>query len=95
MSIFDEDQAAFLAKTLAVGCVRNTHIENVHAGDVPLDDENMKIFMKEVVNRLYTILLHLDHPKTLDNLDFFNRYTHGWDEPELDDKLVPLSEGNA
>lgn len=88
MTIFNEEQAAFLAKTLAAGCVRNTHIENVHAGDVPLDDENMKIFMKQVVDKLYTVLLHLDHPKVMGNLDFFERYTHKWDEAELDERLL-------
>lgn len=88
MSIFDETQAAFLAKTLAAGCVRNTHIENVHAGDAPLDDENMKTFMKQVVDRLYTILLNLDDPKVLENLDFFLQYTHKWDEPELVESLL-------
>ena len=92
MTIFNEDQAAFLAKAIAVGCVRNTHLENVHSGDAPLDDENMKILMKEVVNKLYTVLLHLDHPKTLENLDFFNRYTYQWDEPELDARLAPSLE---
>ncbi|MEL6646273.1 MAG: hypothetical protein AAFQ05_00990 [Pseudomonadota bacterium] len=88
MLSFAPDQAAILAKAIAAGCVRNTHLENIHAEEVLLDDENMRILMKEVVDRIYTVLLNLDDTKLQENLDFFLRFTAKWDEPELVESWV-------
>ncbi len=46
-------------------------------------DEEMKRLMKEVVNKLYTVLLHFDDKEFLNALlRWGNRYTQKWDKPE-------------
>ncbi len=77
----DKELGTRLAKTLAVACVRNTFLEDLHAGISPssragdhsdvrvvtpygeipwnnvsrIVDEAMKLMMKEVVNKVYTV----------------------------------------
>jgi hypothetical protein len=102
----------FIAKRLALGmalmCVRNTCIEDIHAGVEPsskagdfsdvkvvtpfgeipwnnlsrIRDDEMREFMKQVVDRLYTVLLRLDDPEFVDGMDrYARRATARWDEP--------------
>jgi hypothetical protein len=110
--------SARLAKALAALCVRNTFLEDLHAGTAPssqagdysdvkvvtpygeiawsktsrITDEEMKKLMKEIVNRLYTVLMNLDNEDAMQML--FRRgqdYTGRWDEPEfLPDFLKPF-----
>jgi hypothetical protein len=87
----NEEIARRLAVAMAVLCVRNTCIEDIHAGIEPhspsgdfadvrvvtpggeipwskvlrIRDDEMREFMKQVVDRLYTVLLRLDDPCSL------------------------------
>jgi hypothetical protein len=103
----DEKVCARMAKALALDCVRNTYLEELHAGIFPrsatgdysdvkvvgpygeipwtrlsrISDQEMKRFMNEVVNSLYTVLMFdgeiplRDAPST-------------WDKPQLVDAFV-------
>jgi len=102
----------FIAKRLTLGmalmCVRNTCIEDIHAGVEPsskagdfsdvkvvtpfgeipwnnlsrIRDDEMREFMKQAVDRLYTVLLRLDDPEFVDRMDrYARRATARWDEP--------------
>ncbi len=102
--------AAQMAKTLTMMCVRNTFLEDLHAGKVPisetgdysdvkvidgtgreiarndlsrLNDEEMKILMKEVVNRIYTYFLRADDPDFGPELEKWAAVADRWDDPEL------------
>jgi hypothetical protein len=99
-----------LAKALAVLCVRNTFLEDLHAGqsavsiagdysdvkvvtperEIPwnelsrISDEEMKILMKQVVNKLYTVLMSLDDDEAMRLVFSGGRdYAAHWDEPEF------------
>jgi hypothetical protein len=105
---------AELAKTLTAMCVRNTEIEDIHAGPSPISrrgdysdvkvidadgsefswadashisDDEMKILMKSVVNRLYAFLVQCDDPEFERFLYFHSQFTRGWDEPEIPPSL--------
>ena len=98
-----------LALQIALLCVRNTCIEDIHAGITPssesgnysdvkvvtphgeipwtelsrISDDEMRGFMKEVVNKIYTVLLRLGDPAFLERIDGYARQaTYKWDEPE-------------
>jgi hypothetical protein len=102
--------SAKLAKALAVLCVRNTFLEELHAGTAPssqvgdysdvkvvtpygeiewnnvsrITQDQMKTLMKQVVNKLYTVLMSLDNDEAMQLL--FRRgqdYAGHWDEPEF------------
>jgi hypothetical protein len=65
-------------------------------GEIPwprvsrIRDDEMRAFMKQVVDRLYTVLLRLDEPQFLDRIDqYARRMTRAWDEPKkLDDWFI-------
>ncbi|HVX09886.1 MAG TPA: hypothetical protein VHC22_01675 [Pirellulales bacterium] len=98
-----------LAKCLALLCVRNTCIEDIHAGIEPaspagdfsdvkvvtprgeipwsqvsrISNDEMRRFMKEVVNKLYTMLTRLDDPAFVEQMDqYAQRAATAWDQPE-------------
>jgi hypothetical protein len=98
-----------LALQLALLCVRNTRIEDIHAGKTPasdagdfsdvkvvtphgeiawnelsrISDDEMRRFMTEVVNKIYTVLLRLGEPAFLERIEQYVRQaTYRWDEPE-------------
>ena len=52
-----------------------------------ISDEEMKILMKGIVNRLYTFLMQGDDPRFDKNMNYHKRFTRLWDEPEIDDNL--------
>ena len=52
-----------------------------------ISDEEMKVLMKGIVNRLYTFMMQGDDPRFDKNLDYHKRFTRTWDEPEIDEKL--------
>jgi hypothetical protein len=105
MSKHDERVCARTAKAIALECVRNTFLEDLHAGRSPLSvtgdysdvkvvdargeipwrevsrisDEEMKRFMIEVVNNIYTVLL-------LENVPL--RIPNNWDPPQLVEAFV-------
>lgn len=105
----DEELAKRLALAMAVLCVRNTCIEDVHAGIAPLtqtgdhsdikivtpygeipwtsasrvSEDEMRQFMKQVVDRIYTVLLRLDDPEFVERMDQHSRrLTYKWDDPQ-------------
>ncbi len=84
-----------LALLMAVNCVRNTVIENYHA-DGKLSDEEMKVFNKEVADKIYTFLFYLMGKPGTEQAAFLNAmslmYPHGWDQPEVDSELVEAME---
>ncbi len=104
-----KNQAERLAKSLALLCVRNTFLEDLHAGTSPssktgdysdvnvvtpygeipwskvsrLSDDEMRQLMKEVVNKIYTVLLRLDDSEFVQRMENFGRLmTRRWDAPE-------------
>jgi len=106
----EKQNVAKLAKVMALMCVRNTGLGNIHAGRSPIsetgdysdvfvhdaqgrkipwtdvshiDDEEMKALMKEVVNYLYTFLLHIDDPGLQAWMVRWATVSDKWDEPEL------------
>jgi hypothetical protein len=105
----EKDLAERLAKTLAVLCVRNTFLEDLHAGIYPsstagdysdvkvvtpygeipwsnlsrFNDDEMRQLMKEVVNKIYTVLLRMDDVELVQRMDAYARLsTRRWDAPE-------------
>lgn len=61
-------------------------------GEIPwnklsrISDEEMKKLMKEIVNKVYTMLAKQKHQKFLNLLAM--SYPSDWDEPELDDEFM-------
>jgi hypothetical protein len=105
----NEETARRLAVAMAVLCVRNTSIENIHAGIEPhspagdcsdvkvvtpageipwpkvsrIRDDEMRTFMRQVVDRLYSTLLRLDEPEFIERIDqYARRLTRAWDTPK-------------
>jgi hypothetical protein len=105
----NEEIAKRLALGMAVFCVRNTYIEDIHAGVEPhsqagdfsdvkvvtpageipwnrlsrISNDEMRAFMKQVVDGLYTVLLRLDDPQFVERLDQYSRQTaRAWDAPQ-------------
>lgn len=103
--------AESIAKTLAMMCVRNTFLEDLHAGKFPvsntgdfsdvkvidangqeipwpeisrLSDDEMKLLMKQVVNRIYTFLLQSEDPQFQASVKRWMGPAEAWDKPELD-----------
>ena len=104
----NEEMAKRLALGMAILCVRNTCIEDLHAGIEPssqagdfsdvkvvtpygeipwnklsrIRDDDMRDFMKQVVDRIYTVLLRLDDPEFVERMDnYARRTTAAWDIP--------------
>ena len=101
--------AADIAKTLTSMCVRNTELEDIHAGkgivtrtgdysdvtiidadgnEIPwneasrIDDNEMKILMKRIVNRIYTFLIQGENPRFQKQINYYKQLAGKWDEPE-------------
>jgi hypothetical protein len=101
--------AANMAKILTAMCVRNTTLEDMHAGIVPIthtgdysdvriidangtelswdqaskiNNADMKILMKTIVDRLYTFFVQGEDPRFEQTVDYYRRCTLQWDEPE-------------
>jgi hypothetical protein len=87
----DIKELKFLAKIIAVHCVRNTIIEDYHS-EGKLGQLEMKNFNKEVCNKIYTYL-YLCCFKTKDwQKLFLGEYgvgsIVGWDNPTLDKNFM-------
>ena len=105
----NEEIAKRLALGIAVLCVRNTSIEDIHAGIEPssktgdfsdvkvvtpygeipwntlsrINNNEMRDFMREVVDRIYTVLLRLESPEFVERMEnYARRTTAGWDAPK-------------
>jgi hypothetical protein len=113
--MLDRKQARQLALGIAVSCVRNTFLEDHHAGTGPssetedysdvkvispygeiewadlsrISDDEMRRLMKEVVNKLYSVLLRLDEPKIVAAVMInAQRMANKWDKPQDDKPFV-------
>lgn len=89
-------QIAREAKAIVALAFRNGPIEQIHAGrSCPtctgragfskITDDEMKLVMKNAVNRLYELLLlkEEDPVEYKSKIQFGERYTARWDEPEM------------
>jgi len=52
-----------------------------------ISDAEMKILVKDVVNRIYTVLMQCDDPRFERNIRYHRRFTRRWDAPEIDEHL--------
>lgn len=52
-----------------------------------ISDDEMKVLMKGIVNRLYTFMMQGDDPRFDKSMDYHKRFTLTWDEPEIDSNL--------
>jgi hypothetical protein len=52
-----------------------------------ISDDEMKVLMKGIVNRLYTFMMQGDDPRFDKNMNYHKRFTRMWDDPEIDEKL--------
>ena len=88
---------AIEAKAISALAFRNGPIEDLHAGKAceacggkpefsHISDDEMKRMMKTAVNVMYRLLWQRDHdPEAyLKSLTLGERYTHRWDEPEIE-----------
>ncbi len=101
-----------LAKLIALNCVRNTFLENLHSGTTPdsktgdfsdvkvvspfgeipwnnlsrISDEEMKKLNKEIVNKIFTFLLHLENEIPPVGQQYF-RFPSNWDAAEIDSAI--------
>jgi hypothetical protein len=93
---FERRQIAREAKAIVALAFRNGPIEEIHAGrSCPtcagrtgfsrITDDEMKAIMKNAVNRLYELLvLKEEDPVEYESkIQFGERYTARWDEPEM------------
>ncbi len=79
-----------LALGMTAYCVRNTCLEDFHAQGVPIDDEKMKIFMKECSEKCAEVLSNLlstDY-MTKATMSYFlmeqcDEYCQNWDIPDV------------
>jgi len=91
----EQQKLAREAKAIVAIAFRNGPIEDVHAGrSCPtctgkpgysrISDDEMKLIMKNAVNRVYALLrLKVDDPDDYARqIAFGERYTRNWDEPE-------------
>jgi hypothetical protein len=82
-----------LALKITVHGVRNTIIEDYHANN-KITDQEMMIFNKEVVNKIYTFLQIILNPLYKTEKEVLSRETiifylpNGWDEPKLDESIL-------
>lgn len=101
--------AAQIAKTLTMMCVRNTFLEDLHAGKFPasktgdysdvkvidgegreiawnelsrLNNDEMKVLIKQIVNRVYTYFIRADDPRFQISVEKWGAAAVHWDEPE-------------
>ena len=52
-----------------------------------MDNDEMKAFMKEVVNRLFTFFMSAEKPEFSKQTDYFRQFTKDWDKPEIVENL--------
>ena len=94
-STTDQNELVREAKAIVALAFRNGPIENVHAGKMcptcngkaeysRITDAEMKLIMKNAVNRVYWLLkLKSSDPGEYERqIEFGARYTAKWDDPE-------------
>ena len=53
-----------------------------------IDDAEMRVLMRDIVNRLYTFHLEADDPKLQAQIARWMGVASKWDEPEFDPKII-------
>jgi hypothetical protein len=84
------------AKAIVALSFRNGPIEDIHAGQLcptcagragysRITDEEMRLIMRNAVNRVYRLLvLKVEAPSEYERqIRFGERYTQGWDDPQI------------
>ena len=112
----DDALQSLLIRTMVVTCVRNTSIEEIHAGLAPVtktgdysdvtvidadgrripwpdvshfDDEQMRDFMRQVVDRIHTFTVRSNEAGFLDRIAPWMDVASRWDEPKLVEPFPP------
>jgi hypothetical protein len=106
----DDPAIRRLAMVLVEQCVRNSTLENLHAGIIPdsltgdhsdvkvvtpygeipwsalsrISEDEMKLLIIEIVNKVYTFLIHSDDLAALTP-------SKKWQQPEIDGPLLSLA----
>lgn len=95
INMWDDESVKALAIMLAVNCVRNTVIEDYHAGTAEtsqISDAEMKAFNIEVVDNLYTALraILMGEPEEVNDMLTALNFTwpHNWDEPKIAEDMI-------
>lgn len=112
--MLNDDEKAFFTLALVEQCVRNTGLEDFHAGVTPssatgdysdvkvvtpygeipwanlsrISDEEMKVLMIEVTNKVFTFLTRGEDLMTLGP-------AARWNKPELDQRLLAKADCRA
>ena len=113
-----KNEAKQLALGMAALCVRNTFLEELHAGTIPssktkdysdvkvvspygeipwqklsrINNDEMRTLMKEVVDKMYSVLLRIDDSEFKEALILYGKnMTYKWDEPRAIKALNKLS----
>ena len=92
-----DEMLSELALRMALHCVRNTIIEDYHSRG-SISDAEMKVFNKEVVNKLYTFLHIIMNPdysrerelalQSYDDMSAVYYRPMGWDAPEFNKSIL-------
>ena len=112
----DDALQSLLIRTMVLVCVRNSKIEDIHAGLAPvtktgdysdvtvidadgrripwpdvshIDDEQMRDFMRQVVDRIHTFTTRASAPDFLDRIASWMDVASRWDEPKLIESFLP------
>ena len=107
-----------LARIMAMICVRNSKLEDLHAGPAPvsltgdysdvfvvdadgrripwaevsrIDDDEMRVLMRDIVNRLYTFHICADDPALRDEIDRWMDVASKLDAPEIVTRTISRS----
>lgn len=102
----DHQQLAREAKAIVALAFRNGPIEDIHAGTIcpacdgkagisRITDAEMKLIMKNAVNRVYALLqLKAAEPERYEReIAFGNRYAARWDDPDVPSDLISRQTG--
>ena len=112
----DDALQSLLIRTMVLVCVRNSKIEDIHAGFTPvtktgdysdvtvidadgrripwpdvshIDDEQMRDFMRQVVDRIHTFTVRSGAPDFLDRIGPWMGVASRWDGPKLVESFLP------
>lgn len=87
----EESTIEKIALLMALHCVRNTIIETYH-GEGKINDNEMKNFNKEVVNKMYTFLRFyfgtMPKEESKEFMAMISMYLPNWDKPKLDEEMM-------
>ena len=117
----DQQLASLLISTMTLHCVRNTMIQDIHAGLVPVtrtgdytdvtvidadgrripwldvshfNDDAMRNFMRQVVDRLYTFQVRAEEPGFLDRIGLWLHVARRCDDPQIDESFLAREHSN-